>query len=121
MGLFQSDVGWYGTDLNCCSRSRADIPLIVSGDDFGVVRLHRYPAIKEEAHWEFTGHGAFVVGCKFTTDAKRVITVGGGDRAIFQWRVTKTAPQAWINKQAKSRWQQLKDAIDAGTFNSTKD
>jgi len=119
MGLYQTNATWDGTGLNCCSLARGgllegDSNYVVSGDNFGTVRLFNYPAVNEEANWEFKGHGAFVVGCKFLASMTTLITVGGGDRAIFQWRLEDTAPEHWTMKQGKSKWQVLKEAIDSG-------
>ncbi|ETO12300.1 HELP domain containing protein, partial [Reticulomyxa filosa] len=43
-GLYQR--GWDGTDLNSVAVT-SDRSLIASGDDFGTVRLHNYPAIQQ--------------------------------------------------------------------------
>merc|ERR1712100_151730 len=43
-GLYQEE--WDGTDLNDAAvLSSGDSPLIASGDDYGWVRLHNYPAL----------------------------------------------------------------------------
>lgn len=86
MGCYQVSQGWDGTDLNYVARSH-DEKLVAAGDDFGTVRIHNYPALQEDAHYAYTGHSAFVVGLGFVHDDKALITVGGGDRAIFKWKV----------------------------------
>jgi len=83
-GLYQE--GWDGTDLNDASIS-PDGKYIASGDDFGCVRLHNYPAINPEANRRYLGHSSFVVGIEFTRDDHKLITCGGNDMAIFQWRL----------------------------------
>jgi len=83
-GLYQP--GWDGTDLNDASVS-PDGRFIASGDDFGCVRLHKYPAIKPEANRKYLGHSSFVVGIEFTREDHKLITCGGNDMAIFQWKV----------------------------------
>ena len=35
---------------------------------------------------KYGGHSAHVTNCRFSADKSRVITIGGGDHAIFQWR-----------------------------------
>jgi len=85
-GLYQP--GWDGTDLNDATVT-ADDKLIASGDDYGCVRLHNYPAIDPSACLEYRGHAEFVVGVEFLRDDSQLITCGGNDMAIFQWKVIK--------------------------------
>jgi WD40 repeat protein len=85
-GLYQK--GWDGTDLNDCAVT-SDNTLIASGDDFGTVRLHNYPAVDTEACNAYNGHAEFVVGVDFLADDSRLISVGGADMSIFQWKVAK--------------------------------
>merc|ERR1712152_135463 len=80
--------GWDGTDLNDATCT-SDNKLIVSGDDYGVVRLHNYPAIDPSACYEYRGHAEFVVGVEFLRDDSQLITCGGNDMAIFQWKLIK--------------------------------
>eukprot|EP01084_Bolivina_argentea_P273583 466066_1 len=85
-GLYQS--GWDGTDLNDATVT-SDNKLIASGDDYGCVRLHNYPAVDPENCIEYHGHAEFVVGVEFLRDDSQLITCGGNDMAIFQWKVLK--------------------------------
>lgn len=78
--------GMDGTDINTTSVTQGDgEKLLVCGDDFGKVWLHKYPAIEPEYSREHAGHSAFVVDVKWTFDDSKVVSVGGGDRAIFVW------------------------------------
>jgi len=92
-GLYQK--GWDGTDLNDATLS-ANGKYIASGDDFGVVRLHRYPALEPSAHVKYSGHSSFVVGVEFLRDVsgeeERLITCGGNDMSIFQWKLLSEEP-----------------------------
>jgi len=85
-GLYQA--GWDGTDLNDATVT-SDNRLIASGDDYGCVRLHNYPAIDPDACYEYRGHAEFVVGVEYLRDDSQLITCGGNDMAIFQWKVLK--------------------------------
>jgi len=88
-GLYQA--GWDGTDLNDASIT-PDGRFIASGDDFGCVRLHKYPAVNPKAHHLYHGHSSFVVGIEFLRipgEANRLITCGGADMAIFQWKLNQ--------------------------------
>ena len=55
-GLFQD--GWDGTDLNNLSLSK-NKKMIVSGDDFGRIRMHNYPAVDQDACDVYTGNYIF--------------------------------------------------------------
>lgn len=35
---------------------------------------------------KYVGHSAHVTNCRFSADNQRVITTGGADHAVFQWR-----------------------------------
>merc|ERR1712087_902362 len=85
-GLYQK--GWDGTDLNDATLT-SDGKLIASGDDYGCVRLHNYPAVDPSVCLEYRGHAEFVVGVEFLRDDSQLITCGGNDMAIFQWKVIK--------------------------------
>ena len=76
-----------GTDVNAaCRSSRGD--LIATGDDFGKVKLFRYPCIVPQADCKpYSGHSSHVTNIGFTYDDGLVLSAGGEDRAVFQWRV----------------------------------
>lgn len=87
-GCYQAE--WDGTDLNDITLS-SDGQFLVAGDDFGIVRLFRYPAIsnKPGAHRMYLGHSSFVVGVEFCRNDEYLITCGGNDMAVFQWKLEK--------------------------------
>ena len=59
----------------------------VTGDDFGLVKLFKFPTFKRGSKFKkYMGHSAHVTNVRFTCDLKRVITVGGADHAVFQWK-----------------------------------
>jgi len=91
--------GWYvrglwpegadGTDINACARSNTGArELIVTSDDFGKVKLFRYPSIIAYAdNKPYSGHSSHVTNVGFTPDDSFVISAGGEDRALMQWEV----------------------------------
>jgi len=87
-GCYQAE--WDGTDLNDVTLS-SDGQFLVAGDDFGFVRMYKYPAVsnKPEAHRAYLGHSSFVVGVEFCRDDSYLITCGGNDMGIFQWKLEK--------------------------------
>jgi microtubule-associated protein-like 6 len=74
------------TDVNSLDRNK-DATLIVTGDDFGFVKLFNYPCPKGTNHKKFQGHSAHVTQVRWSADNTYVISTGGGDQAVFQWRV----------------------------------
>eukprot|EP00111_Clytia_hemisphaerica_P009365 TCONS_00027488-protein len=81
------------TDVNA-SDTNFQHGVIVTGDDFGLVKLFRFPCIKKGAKFRrYTGHSAHVTNVRFTADGMHVITTGGADHAIFQW---KFIPEGYV-------------------------
>ncbi|XP_042878001.1 echinoderm microtubule-associated protein-like 5 [Penaeus japonicus] len=61
--------------------------VIVTGDDFGLVKLFRFPCPKRGAKSRsFVGHSAHVTNIRWTNDSEYVVSVGGADHAVFLWR-----------------------------------
>ena len=76
-----------GTDLRTVDRSHFG-SLIATGDGFGQLKLRRYPCInKTTAARVYKGHGQRINRVRFTPEDDYVVSVGGEDRSIFQWRV----------------------------------
>ena len=111
-GLFQTYMGWDANDLNDlaittnyypkksplldvdCNKKIGQKPqreckFIVSASNKGYIRLHNYPAKTEEAHYYYGGHSQNVTGVSFTRNDEYLISVGGADRSVFQWKLTK--------------------------------
>ncbi|KAE9039083.1 Echinoderm microtubule-associated protein-like 6 [Phytophthora rubi] len=77
-----------GTDINavCASSSRTTL---ASGDDSGNVKFFRYPCIPKGSKFiACRGHSSHVANVRFSFDDKYLISVGGNDRSIFQWKLT---------------------------------
>ncbi|KAG3029619.1 Echinoderm microtubule-associated protein-like 6 [Phytophthora cactorum] len=76
-----------GTDINavCASSSRT---VLASGDDSGNVKFFRYPCIPKGSKFIVRrGHSSHVANVRFSFDDKYLISVGGNDRSIFQWKL----------------------------------
>ena len=55
--------------------------------DFGFVKLFRFPCLKKGAKFrKYVGHSSHVTNVRFNKDKTRVLSIGGADHAIFQWR-----------------------------------
>lgn len=94
MGIWPD--GSDGTDINACDRSGSGRHL-VTADDFGGVNLFNYPCVVQDAPcWRGGGHSSHVMNARFSPDDNWVVSVGGKDRAVFQWRfrtLVKPPPQ----------------------------
>ena len=146
-----------GTDINACDRGEApggpeEGELLAVVDDSGRVKLFNWPCVIEHApyrrmEWStgsgggggrkptgeslgYVGHSSHVVNVRFTESGKNVVSVGGHDRAIFQWRVDAEAveqkgttkrraePKPYIMAEPKvkaplARVQEMKEAEEA--------
>ena len=61
--------------------------VLAVADDFGFVRLARYPAnVGVSNERAYRGHSARVTSCLFSASDKWLVTTGGGDRCVFVWR-----------------------------------
>jgi hypothetical protein len=63
--------------------------LLVTGDDFGLVKLFKYPAPEGAKFKKYVGHSAHVTSVRWLHDNSYVISIGGGDQAVLQWRNSK--------------------------------
>lgn len=91
------ELGWHcqgiwppsadGTDVNHCARNDSST-LLATGDDFGKVKLFRYPCVKEGSGFKMgRGHASHVTSVAFTRDEKFLVSTGGNDRCILQWKI----------------------------------
>ena len=61
--------------------------MLVSGDNFGNVQLVSFPYISSsEGCKVYTGHVSDIRSVVFSQNDSHVLTLGGSDRCIFQWR-----------------------------------
>ncbi|KAG9260088.1 echinoderm microtubule-associated protein-like 6 isoform X4 [Astyanax mexicanus] len=61
--------------------------VLVTGDDFGLVKLFRFPCLKKGAKFKkYVGHSAHVTNVRWSHDHQWVLTTGGADHSLFQWR-----------------------------------
>ncbi|XP_061843886.1 echinoderm microtubule-associated protein-like 6 isoform X4 [Nerophis lumbriciformis] len=61
--------------------------VLVTGDDLGLVKLFRFPCLKKGAKFKkYIGHSAHVTNVRWSKDLQWVVSTGGADHAVFQWR-----------------------------------
>uniref|UniRef100_A0A8C4Y502 EMAP like 2 n=1 Tax=Gopherus evgoodei TaxID=1825980 RepID=A0A8C4Y502_9SAUR len=76
-----------GTDINAVCRSH-DGKLLASADDFGKVHLFSYPCCQPRAPSHAAGgHSSHVTNVAFLPDDSRLLSTGGTDTSVLQWRL----------------------------------
>ncbi|XP_066530096.1 echinoderm microtubule-associated protein-like 1 isoform X2 [Hoplias malabaricus] len=76
-----------GTDINAVCRSN-DKKLLVTGDDFGKVHLFSFPCSQSRAPSHvYGGHSSHVTNVNFLLDDSHLVSTGGKDMSVMQWRV----------------------------------
>ncbi len=60
--------------------------ILATGDDYGLVKLFKYPCTVEKAKYQkFSGHSSHVCKIRFSKLDKFLISVGGNDKCVFIW------------------------------------
>nr|XP_021519653.1 echinoderm microtubule-associated protein-like 5 isoform X4 [Meriones unguiculatus] len=73
-------------DVTCACVSHSGITL-VTGDDFGMVKLYDFPCPEKFAkHKRFLGHSPHVTNIRFTSGDRHVVSAGGDDCSLFVWK-----------------------------------
>uniref|UniRef100_A0AAR2JQI3 HELP domain-containing protein n=1 Tax=Pygocentrus nattereri TaxID=42514 RepID=A0AAR2JQI3_PYGNA len=76
-----------GTDINAVCRSN-EKRLLATGDDFGKVHLFSFPCSQSRAPSHvYGGHSSHVTNVNFLLDDSHLVSTGGKDMSVMQWRV----------------------------------
>jgi WD40 repeat protein len=76
-----------GLDINSVDRSTKGGDVLVTGDDFAKIKLFRYPCARpNSAFVKYSGHSAQVTNVRFSYDCEYVISTGGHEKSIIQWK-----------------------------------
>jgi WD40 repeat protein len=76
-----------GSDINAVDRSLI-YNLVVTADDFGLVKLFRYPCVDDGAKCNtYQGHSSHVTNVRWTK-GEHLMSVGGNDKCLFVWKLT---------------------------------
>ena len=87
-----------GSDINNLDRSKSH-KVLATVDDFGQVKLFKFPCVKKNSGFNsYRGHSSHVTNCRFLNGY--LISIGGNDKAIFQWRYTEDHEEAPISEEA---------------------
>mmetsp|Transcript_26633 Transcript_26633/g.71496 ORF Transcript_26633/g.71496 Transcript_26633/m.71496 type:complete len:711 (+) Transcript_26633:1576-3708(+) len=85
MGIWQKDQD--STDINSVCRSYGE-RLVITADDEGFVRLMNSPAlVNQPPCLSYRAHGSHITGVCFLIGDRYVVSAGGSDHAVIQWRV----------------------------------
>nr|KAG5687806.1 hypothetical protein BaRGS_005436 [Batillaria attramentaria] len=88
------------TDVNATSLS-PDKSLLATADDFGFVKLFRYPAKGKFAKFKkYAGHSAHVTNVRWTQDGRKVISTGGADTAVMVWASQTAAERRGVQGES---------------------
>uniref|UniRef100_A0A8C8VLX9 EMAP like 5 n=1 Tax=Pelusios castaneus TaxID=367368 RepID=A0A8C8VLX9_9SAUR len=61
--------------------------VLVTADDYGIVKLFRYPCLRKGAKFKkYLGHSAHVTNVRWSHDHQWVVSIGGADHSVFQWK-----------------------------------
>jgi WD40 repeat protein len=78
-----------GKDINSVDRSKA-MTTLATCDDFGKVKLFKYPSIVEYSSYNsFSGHSSSVAKVRFSAKQDHLISLGSTDKCVFQWKYIK--------------------------------
>ena len=65
--------------------------------------MFRFPSLKKGAKFrKYVGHSSHVTNVRFNKDKSRVISIGGADHAIFQWRFIPEETAELINNTSQA-------------------
>jgi WD40 repeat protein len=88
-------LGWYvagiyppgakGTDINSVDRSISE-KYVASGDDWGLVKIYRYPCRENAKCLALRAHSEHVVRVKWGFADNYIFSIGGQDKAIMLWK-----------------------------------
>lgn len=74
------------SDVNSVCRSHNQ-NIIASGDDFGCVKLFKYPCVVPKAEFkDYYGHSSHVTSVRFSANDEYLFTTGGNDKTVMVWR-----------------------------------
>nr|XP_035941418.1 echinoderm microtubule-associated protein-like 5 isoform X1 [Halichoerus grypus] len=61
--------------------------VLVTADDYGIIKLFRYPCLRKGAKFKkYIGHSAHITNVRWSHDYQWVISIGGADHSVFQWK-----------------------------------
>ncbi|KAG7280331.1 hypothetical protein CRUP_026872 [Coryphaenoides rupestris] len=81
-----------GTDINALMRSHSR-KVIALADDFCKVHLFAYPCSRAKApSYKYSAHSSHVTNVSFLYNDSHLVSTGGKDTSIMQWRLVEKSP-----------------------------
>lgn len=78
----------YGTEVNAASRSH-DKSLLAVGDDYGRLKVFKYPCYSKKAsHFTIIGHASKIGDVYFNTSSDHLFSLGYIDNTMMQWKIS---------------------------------
>ncbi|KAL4648208.1 echinoderm microtubule-associated protein-like 4 isoform X2 [Arapaima gigas] len=103
-----------GTDINALCRSHSE-KMVAVADDFCKVHLFQYPCPKPKApSHKYDGHGSHVTNVCFTHNDSHLISMGGKDTCILQWRVTRGGQRYTLDRSTSDSSTSI-SSLEPGT------
>ncbi|KAL4483877.1 hypothetical protein ABPG72_006252 [Tetrahymena utriculariae] len=100
-----------GDDINSVDRTPSG-DILATADDFSKIKLFKFPCpIEKSSFTKYNGHSSHVTNVKFTQDEKRLISTGGEEKSVFQWKFQREQVQ---NQQQEEEEPQEEE--DDGLF-----
>lgn len=79
----------YGTEINAVTRS-PDKSLLAVGDDYGQLKVYKYPCYSQSAgYFNIIGHASKIGDVYFNSPGNHLFTLGYIDNTMMQWRISK--------------------------------
>eukprot|EP00945_MAST-04E_sp_MAST-4E-sp1_P000695 g695.t1 len=92
-----------GTDVNSLHKT-SDGKYVVTADDFGQVKVFNAPCVVQHAPCNaYNGHSSHVMNVRFLLGDESVVSVGGWDCGVFQWKFLRTG----IESGRPAKWKPL--------------
>lgn len=80
-----------GVNINAAHRSNSK-DLVAVVDESGHLNIYNYPCLEKGAkNIEGRGHSSHVTNVRFNKVDSHLVTLGGNDRSVFVWKLTKQA------------------------------
>ncbi len=108
--------GMDGSDINTVARSSSG-HLVATGDDFGKIRLFRYPSIQNHAHsLAYSGHSSHVMNVKWSAADECLISCGGNDKCIMQWKHVMNEGTSGAENRTSDKMSIFDESMDNTEF-----
>lgn len=118
MGIWQD--GLDGTDINGVHRSNNG-EFTVTCDDYGKIYLFNHPVVIDEApNRQFNGHSSHVANVRFLHDDTRVVSAGGADRSMMQWKTHGIIAPSSHFRQSKASRAKAKPPVPLATMTNAQ-